>query len=168
MKSFIEKHKLLNHPFVEIIVWFILANTIILFGIGTIVGLMEQKIGEHIVVPLIFSSALFGLSHITNLFIGASFGITMLQIFSAAAAGVFMGAVYLRTGSFLPGMLVHFLHDLLSYMEYGVGASVGEIEAIDITEVVIFTIVQIVLTYFLIKGKNESMQTVWEKIWVYD
>jgi len=281
MKAFIEKHKLLNHPFAEMVAWFITGNISILFIFSVIAGIIAEilkdmgiiaagsteedavssiifilggivllhffkkhyspcfegfgwlencrekdiivcvaifmgvdivlgiidiiKLGgivtpsfatfvgalqpgiteeitdrmlplaaamyiikdrESVVSLLLCTSVLFGLTHAFNLFAGADLGPTIVQIISAGAAGVFMAAVYLRTGSFLPGMLVHFLHDFISFLAYGMGVATGTVEAWDVVEVLIFATVQLVLTYFLIKGKNECIQTVWNKIWV--
>jgi len=280
MKTFIEKHKLLNHPFAEMVAWFIAGNVCLMivfsgvaeivtdilshFGMvspdsagsdivwslvaiaggmillwyfyrhyrpcfkgfgwlenckqkeimicmaifmgvdliiwaidiarlggivtpspATLVGALQPGITEEIidrilplaaamyvfkerksVVPLlIFTSVLFGATHIFNVFAGADLGPTIVQVFSAGAAGVFMAAVYLRTGSFLPGMLVHFLHDFISFLAEGMDVATGAVAVWDIVEVLIFGTVQLILTYFLIKGKNESIQAVWNKIW---
>lgn len=174
---------------VDLVIWII--DLINVGGIkpptlATLVGALQPGITEEItdrllplaaamyifkkdksVVPLLlFTSVLFGVSHIFNLFAGADLAPTILQIFSACSAGVFMGAAYLRTGSFLPGMFVHFLHDFLSFLSEGMGVATGAISILDISETLVFGTVQLVLTYFLIKGKNESIQTIWNKIWV--
>ncbi len=281
MKTFIERHRLLNHPFAELVAWFLVGNISIFFGFAvfaeivkyvmsakcnigmesaeasiienliiilgtvsllyifkkhyspcfkgfgclencrqqdiilyvaifigvdfvlwiidvirlggivppsfaTLVGALQPGITEEItdrMLPLaaamyvfrkrktvgpllLFTSALFGLTHLVNLIAGADLGPTIVQIFSAGAAGVFMAAVYLRTGSFLPGMLVHFLHDYISYLAYGMGVATGTVETWDVVEVLIFATVQLVLTYFLLKDRNESIQAVWSRIWV--
>ena len=63
---------------------------------------------------LVLTSVIFGLSHITNILFGASLSATISQIFYATGFGILLGAVYLRTGNILPGIIAHFIIDFAS------------------------------------------------------
>lgn len=61
----------------------------------------------------IYSSVIFGLMHIGNVAITNDFATTGMQAFVDIFAGLFLVAVYLRTGSIIPGMVCHFLWDFM-------------------------------------------------------
>lgn len=58
------------------------------------------------------SSALFGLMHVTNMFLGSPWYSVLLQVTFAAMAGAGYAAMRLRTGSLWPPILLHALYDL--------------------------------------------------------
>jgi uncharacterized protein len=62
---------------------------------------------------VLVSSALFGLTHASNLALGASVPGTILQITFSAMAGVGYAALRLRTGSLWPCIALHAVYDLI-------------------------------------------------------
>lgn len=58
------------------------------------------------------SSALFGLMHVTNMFLGSPWYSVLLQVTFAAMAGTGYAAMRLRTGSLWPPILLHAVYDL--------------------------------------------------------
>lgn len=61
----------------------------------------------------IYSSVIFGLMHLGNVVLTNDFAGTGMQSIVDIFAGLFLVAVYLRTGSIIPGMLCHFLWDYI-------------------------------------------------------
>jgi membrane protease YdiL (CAAX protease family) len=61
---------------------------------------------------VIVSSALFGLLHVANLFVGSPWYTVLLQVTFSAMAGVGYAAMRLRTGSLLVPILLHAVYDL--------------------------------------------------------
>lgn len=68
---------------------------------------------------LFLTSAVFGMLHITNLLDGSDLTGVMCQALHATGMGFFFGALYLRTGSIIPSIVMHTIHDfLLFYAPY--------------------------------------------------
>ena len=63
-------------------------------------------------LTVIVSAALFGLTHITNLFFGVDPYAVFTQMLSASFIGLLLGAVYLRSGSIWALILVHTVTDI--------------------------------------------------------
>lgn len=59
-----------------------------------------------------FSSALFGLMHVANLFLGSPWHTVLLQVTFTAMAGAGYAAMRLRTGSLWPPIVLHAMFDL--------------------------------------------------------
>lgn len=88
-------------------------------------GVFEEVLCRGLIIPVLLfgckkhnifkaafiSSALFGSWHIMNFFYGASFRTTAIQIVYAFGIGMVFAAVYLRTGSLWPSIIVHSLID---------------------------------------------------------
>lgn len=64
---------------------------------------------------IIISSVLFGFSHLTNIAGGAGVAETILQIFFAFFFGFVCAEIMILTGTMLPIMLWHTLHDFISF-----------------------------------------------------
>lgn len=64
---------------------------------------------------IIVSSVIFGLTHLINIAGGAGMAETILQIFFAFFFGFVCAEVLMITGSILPVMIWHALHDFLAY-----------------------------------------------------
>lgn len=82
---------------------------------GYLLNLWQKKIGR--LPALIAVSLLFAALHAANLFSGASVCFFIAQCLFAGAAGFALGALALREGSILPGILVHILINLTSVEE---------------------------------------------------
>ncbi|WP_190242872.1 CPBP family intramembrane glutamic endopeptidase [Apilactobacillus kunkeei] len=61
---------------------------------------------------LIISALIFGAFHYINL-TSQSFGFTSLQVINAAALGMLLGAVYIKSGTIIVPMALHFIYDFL-------------------------------------------------------
>ncbi|QBO35977.1 CPBP family intramembrane metalloprotease [Periweissella cryptocerci] len=63
------------------------------------------------------SSLIFGCAHLENLFFTTqSLTATLQQVFSAAILGLVCAIIYLRTGSLIYPMILHFLNDFVSFL----------------------------------------------------
>ena len=94
-----------------------------IFFRGIICGLwLECGVGK----AMMLSSVLFGLSHILNLAGGADFGETILQICFALVYGMGFALIFAESGSLLPCVLLHALHDFCSFIS-GEGSAQFEI-----------------------------------------
>lgn len=66
---------------------------------------------KQAVFCLLYSAFIFGNFHFINLFYGGTFLSTLGQVIVAIGFGLYFGAVYLRTGSIIPGVILHGLFD---------------------------------------------------------
>lgn len=86
---------------------------------GTLVStLMRQwKRDENkILTAAIVSAVAFAMIHAVNVFAGAPVSITIFQVVLTSFIGLFLAAVYLRSGNLLPVAAGHFFHDVISYV----------------------------------------------------
>ena len=65
---------------------------------------------------MIISSVLFALSHFLNIAGGAELGETVLQICLALVFGMVSALIFTESGSILPCVLLHALHDFCSFI----------------------------------------------------
>lgn len=117
----------------------------------------------------IVSGVYFGLIHALNAFGGANPLRTLLQVLNAGFLGVFMAANYMRSGSVLPVMIAHSLHDIAAI---GVASDVSD-SGIITGGIGFDNIVDFVLTlglglagiYMLRKNKTKELRQVWDGKW---
>lgn len=76
----------------------------------------------RVVTGLIISSLIFGGFHYINLS-SQSFGFTSLQVINAAALGMLLGAVYIKSGTIIVPMALHFIYDFLVTLVKGMSAT---------------------------------------------
>lgn len=88
---------------------------------GLPLSYLKRQLRAEKQIPLIVfvTGAVFGLTHITNILMGASVSASFVQGLDATCIGIFFGAVFMRSGNILVPMLLHLLHDmlLLSFQE---------------------------------------------------
>ena len=71
---------------------------------------------KKLVLIVTLTALIFGLVHISNILAGAGTAVSFTQAVYSFGAGVLFAAVYLRTGSLLPSILVHTLVDMSAFM----------------------------------------------------
>ena len=127
----------------------------------------KGKEKETYMPALIVSSVVFGLIHLGNIVSGAAVPVTILQVISAAITGLFLCALYLRSGNIFWPMLVHFVHDMMSFSiaTQSTGLLTMELTAADYYEAGIISVAEIILTIWLLKGKKEQIIAVWKDRW---
>lgn len=79
--------------------------------------LFRKSTRKQFVGLVIFTSVIFGVMHIGNLFKGGETIPVIMQIVYAAAMGVVFGAIYLRTGSIIPTIILHALWDFGQFLD---------------------------------------------------
>ncbi|WKN29142.1 CPBP family intramembrane metalloprotease [Apilactobacillus kunkeei] len=67
---------------------------------------------SRVIASLIISALIFGAFHYINLS-SQSFGYTSLQVINAAALGMLLGAVYIKSGTIIVPMALHFIYDFM-------------------------------------------------------
>ena len=65
---------------------------------------------------MVISSILFGISHLMNIAGGAGVLVTLLQICFAFIYGLVFALIFIRSGSLIPCILLHALHDMCSFI----------------------------------------------------
>ena len=65
---------------------------------------------------MVISSVLFGISHLMNIAGGAGVLATLLQICFAFIYGLVFALIFIRSGSLIPCILLHALHDMCSFI----------------------------------------------------
>lgn len=78
-------------------------------------GMRVVRTRKKAILLCLLTSAVFGLIHLINLFAGATVSGVITQCVGAFGMGFYFAALYLRTGSIIPGMIVHFLNDFIQF-----------------------------------------------------
>ena len=132
--------------------------------------LRNKNSKENIVKIAIISSAVFGLIHLPNMFMGAEVSTTILQVFTSAVSGLFYGSMFMYTGSLIPPVLLHALHDLMCFMDPTAGSTDGT-AAVEMTTGVIVLevitiIIKIVIAVCILRPElREKIEEIWNKKW---
>jgi membrane protease YdiL (CAAX protease family) len=100
------------------------SNILMVMGFSFFIGFSEELACRGVILPalmhkgkvpsIILSSMIFGLLHLMNLFKGAGFEDTIIQIIFATCFGLTMAIVRYKTELLLPQILVHALWDFNS------------------------------------------------------
>ena len=116
------------------------------------------------------SGIVFGLIHATNVFAGADPLRTLLQVIGAVGIGIMFTAVYLRSGSILPCMFYHTLHDIIAIAGESEVTETGIITASKINmgdgaNLVMSLVLAAIALWLLRPEKNEEMRALWNRKW---
>ena len=76
----------------------------------------------RVIASLVISALIFGGFHYINL-TSQSFGYTSFQVINAAALGMLLGAVYIKSGTIIVPMALHFIYDFLVTLVKGMSAT---------------------------------------------
>lgn len=79
--------------------------------------LCRAKTRKQYLGLVFMTSFFFGVMHIKNYFWGDDLGMVLAQIINAGCAGVFYAALYLRTGSIIPSVVLHTLWDFSRFLD---------------------------------------------------
>ena len=117
------------------------------------------------------SGIVFGLIHATNVFAGADPLRTLLQVIGAVGIGVIFTAVYLRSGSILPCMFYHTLHDIIAIAGESEVTETGIITASKINmgdgaNLLMSLVLAAIALWLLRPEKNEEMRALWNRKWM--
>ncbi|MDO5119694.1 MAG: CPBP family intramembrane metalloprotease [Coriobacteriales bacterium] len=118
----------------------------------------------------LITSVLFGCVHGFNVFSGAAISSTLYQIFYSTCIGFFFCAVFLRTASIWPTIIVHFLIDFSAFlfmdMEHG-GVITQELKfGLDFYVTLGIGITVLLLGLFMLrKSKHTQIMQLWDRKW---
>lgn len=88
-----------------------ISEEILCRGIPLSNGMRVIRTRGQAMLLCLFTSIVFGGLHFFNLYHGATLSGTIVQVFGASGIGFFFAAVYLRSGSLIPGIFAHFFND---------------------------------------------------------
>lgn len=125
---------------------------------------------SKVLTAALISGAAFGLIHAMNITAGAPVGITIFQVIVTAMIGVFLAAVYLRSGNLLPVAAGHFFHDVISYVISDPDSSEqlimsGSLEWSDLLEAAFAVVLAVIGICLLREEKRGEILAIWQKKW---
>jgi membrane protease YdiL (CAAX protease family) len=115
---------------------------------GMIMHLSKGK-KNRLFLAVAFSSGIFGVIHLINIFAGASFVETFQQVFYASAAGVLFAGVYARTHNIVAPMIAHSLWDILDSLYTPFYPSLSELP-LELQPVIPEEVFNIIITVLLL------------------
>jgi len=129
-----------------------------------------QRHEETVPVILWLSALIFGLMHAANLTGGADLLMTGVQVLSATCAGVFFGAIYLRTACIWPCIIAHTLVDFSCFIDRTllenngllIDASMSVLDYIALGIDAVMLVIGIVITS---KKYRREILAVWDERW---
>ena len=116
------------------------------------------------------SGIVFGLIHAANIFAGADPLQTLFQVIGSVSVGFIFAAVYLRTGSILPCMFYHALHDIIAIACESNVSENGIMSARafwwgDVFNLAMAAVMTAVAFWLLRDAKTEQIREVWNRKW---
>lgn len=140
-------------------------------GYMTSTLMRRRKNKNSIMIELLFPAIVFGFVHLTNVFSGAGFLVSLFQSLGAIAAGMAFGAMYIMTGNLAIPMAIHFLHDVialcLSDSVNSSGVMTGSIGIGTIIELILSIALFVYVFCYAKKQKNiDIAREIWDKKWI--
>lgn len=128
-------------------------------GIPIAVMMRGKPDTKRILKIQLLTAVLFSLMHLMN---GFAAGNAIVQLFSTLCMGIFWAAVYLRTGSIVISMVMHFLYDFL--LEMMVVPDPTPI--INIVFLITLPLMLMAFGFVLTrKSRKEEILEIWANIW---
>lgn len=117
----------------------------------------------------LITAAVFGLVHMGNVGAGAALTGAIVQSVNALCMGLFLAAIYLRSGNILLTMVFHTLHDVIALTDPAQVTGVFTTASFGASDLVVFAAVAAAYAaagiYMLRKSKWEEIQATWANIW---
>ena len=124
---------------------------------------------KNIYIILIFSALIFGLSHITNVFMGAPLDSSLFQAFYTFSMGIILGAVYLRTGNIWIPIIFHSLIDIIGISFFNSQSMIIQtgfvLDIVSILTIIVSIICIVLGLYYVRSAKHDEILEVWEEKW---
>lgn len=138
-------------------------------GLAVPIGMQYLKGKNKILVTALVTSVVFGLSHLGNAVGGNAIGI--IQAIASIGSGLLYAAVFLRSGSILVTVAMHFLLDWM-YFCTNPALQSGEMASMGVTAAVIISCVVDVLMsavglWLIRPAVREKIEAVWQNKWVF-
>ena len=123
------------------------------------------KSSKGIYGVLIVSALLFGIVHLGNAQ-GAPLDATIFQVVYAAAVGILLGAVYLRTGNIWAPIFFHTLVDFTAFA-FALADKVAAFSwnTVNIITLIASIVVVVLGFYYVRSSKHDEIIEVWEEKW---
>lgn len=118
----------------------------------------ENKIPLMVIIP----GVAFGLTHLTNGFGNDPFG-TLVQTVLSIFFGIFFSSVYIRTGSIWAMLLVHTIHDLLTFSAVYYTPKLPDVIVIE--WLVVEALLAVYGLYLIRKEKRPEIIELWDRKW---
>ena len=136
-------------------------------GLAVPIGMRYLKGKNKILITAVFTSVIFGLSHLGNAMGGNAIGI--LQAIASIGSGLFFAAIFLRSGSILVTVALHFLVDWMYFvtnpaLQTGKMANMGVTTAAYISLVVDLSMTAVGL-WLMRPAVRDKIEAVWKKKW---
>ena len=138
-------------------------------GLTIPIGMRYLKGKNKIFATALLTSLIFGASHLGNVTQGASATMAAIQAAAASGVGLFLAAVFLRSGSIWPPIFLHGFFDWLCFttdsrLQAGImmnrALSVGLIG-----ELIVDLAIGAAGLYLLRPAIREKIEAVWQKKW---
>ncbi len=137
------------------------------------VSYMAKHWREEKMIPVIalLSGMLFGVTHLTNVVTGLPPLYIVLQFFLTVLIGFFFSAVYMRTGSICSVIIVHSLHDIVTFSGGSAVTLVDGATLPDWTTFVFFALnlcLAVFGCYIIRPAKRKEIVALWDYRWNRD
>ncbi|AIO19482.1 CAAX amino terminal protease self- immunity [Candidatus Izimaplasma bacterium HR1] len=117
------------------------------------------KTKKGMLYAVVLSSAIFGLVHLLNLFVGASLGNTLLQIGYSFLMGMMWAVVFLKTKNIWLSMLLHALYNFFGQVMFALGSVSNRYDTVTLITTSVLAVIAII--YYLVifrKIKNDDIE----------
>jgi membrane protease YdiL (CAAX protease family) len=136
-------------------------------GLAVPIGMGYLRGKNRILITAIVTSVVFGLSHLGNASGGNAIGI--VQAVATIGSGLFYAAVFLRTGSVMLTVAMHFLADWMYFLT-NPALQNGEVANMSVTAAVILSCIVDLLMgavglWLIRPAVREKIEGVWQKKW---
>jgi membrane protease YdiL (CAAX protease family) len=114
---------------------------------------------------VIFTSILFGLSHLINAGLGRSALDVLSQVILCICAGFFYAGIYLHTGNVWPLVIVHTVHDIIAF-SISLSLDGGKLPLVlDLSQLLPFFVIGAYGIYLIRKSEWDKMTDCWKDKW---
>ena len=136
---------------------------------GLLVPIGMGFLKKHRVFLTVFtSSVIFGAMHLFNAGSGAGMTLAILQAVATTFAGVFLAAIYLRSGSVLVPIVLHGVYDWICFVTDPTldnGIMTGDVTLGLVLAVLIDIALGIAAIYLLRPAVNGEIEALWDAKW---
>ncbi len=138
-------------------------------GLAVPIGMRYLRGRNRILITALVTSVVFGLSHLGHAKGGNVIGI--VQAVASIGSGLLYAAVFLRTGSIMVTVVMHFLIDWMYFatnpaLQSGEMANMGVTAAVIISCIVDLSMSAVGL-WLIRPAVREKIEAVWQKKWVF-
>jgi membrane protease YdiL (CAAX protease family) len=136
---------------------------------GLLVPIGMGFLKKHRVFLTVFtSSVIFGAMHLFNAGSGAGMTLAILQAVATTFVGVFLAAIYLRSGSILVPIVLHGVYDWICFVTDPTldnGIMTGDVTLGVVLAVLIDIALGIAAIYLLRPAVNGEIEALWDAKW---